>query len=104
MFALRHKESGKLLGFYTSSNDDMEDCGSTSTRLELNPIFDNVWVVTKRSIAEKATDVNVDWYNAEFDTPQNEYVGQLEVVELVLSDQLKSMQARIYDDECGVPT
>lgn len=86
LFALRHVETGRLMFFDVDSNgDDAEFCGSTRTSLSL-PYRDdadgNVWVTTSRAVADKAAETNTPWYNADLSSPENEYVGLLEVAEL----------------------
>jgi hypothetical protein len=82
MFALLDKETGRCVGFRVSSNADGEYCTSEEYILEDSKYSDNIWVVTDRKIAEKAAISTAEWYNAGFNTPRNEYIGQLEVVEL----------------------
>ena len=80
MFALRKKGTDKLMGFSSTNNDDSNFCSEVS--YYISTYNQNVWVVYDRSIAEKAAITNTPWYNADYETPQNEFVGQLEVVEL----------------------
>jgi len=78
-YALRHKKENRLMGFYTSSNSDGDFC----TDVEFCLCFgENVWVTTDKIQAEYVANTNTKWYNAGFDSPGNEYVGELEVVEL----------------------
>jgi hypothetical protein len=83
MFALRSKKTGQLITFYSSANEG-DFCVSVHFELVDSKYPDNVWVVTSREVAEKAAITNTEWYNASFDTPENRYVGDLEVVELVV--------------------
>jgi len=41
-----------------------------------------MWVVKDRRIAENAANNTSEWYNADFETPVNEWAGEWEVVEL----------------------
>lgn len=80
LFALRNKEAGKLARFSTHSNAPAEFCCDVA--YELVDWGDQVWVTTSREIAEKAANRSEEWYNAGFETPENRFVGKLEVVEL----------------------
>ena len=84
MHGLRHKETGNLCGFDVSSNYgadfavDVAFCLSKFSN-------ENVWLVPSREMAEKAAVTNTNWYNAGYNTPENPYVGELEVVEVTLA-------------------
>lgn len=79
MFALMHKNTKTLMGFYTSSSEG-DLCSETITRLKLNS--DNIWVVKDGQTAEFTAKTDTEQYNADFQTPCNRYVGELAVVEL----------------------
>lgn len=83
MFALKNKETGEFVGFTTFSTE-----GDFCTDVVFNLRFNagNIWVVSKRKIAETAVVTDAPWYNADFETPTNEYVGLLEVVELITKE------------------
>ena len=81
MFALKYKDTGKLVGFYATSLDGEI---SPDVIYRLSHSGDNFWVTTSRAVAEKAAVTDTEMYNADFDTPINPYIGKLEVVELVL--------------------
>lgn len=91
-YAIRHKPSGKLLGFSTVSNDGGEFCEAVSYSLELNA--DNTWVTYRRDVAERvAKNGPTPWYNASFDSPEysDRLIGELEVVEVGLVDERKQV-------------
>lgn len=71
---------GQFVGFSTRDNGDAEFCVSVS--YAFSEWADQIWVTTSRDVAEKAAATNTEWYNAGFDSPENEYVGALKVVEL----------------------
>lgn len=81
MFALRFKKgtpyAGQLVSVYARS--DYED---SNVEYMLSSPGASIWVVHNRDHAERAAVTNAEWYNASYTTPSNEYVGQLEVVEL----------------------
>lgn len=82
MFALRFKDTKEFVGFTASSNSDAIFACSVCFELERSSSSDNVWVTTERAAAEFTANHSVEWYNANFNTPMNGFVGQLEVVEL----------------------
>lgn len=81
MFALRLKKTGELMGFYASSNGDAEFATDVVYRLTPNS-FNNVWIVKNRNLAVEANKNSAEYYNADYETPHNDYVGECEVVEL----------------------
>lgn len=85
MYALRNKTTGKLMGFSVSSNHDEHFCSDMSYNLQTG--YGNIWVVNDRKVAETAAVTDTAWYGADFNTPSNDYVGELEVVELVVNLQ-----------------
>lgn len=84
MFALRFKDTKELVGFTASSNGGAVFACEVCFELGRSTFSDNVWVTTERAAAEFVADHSVEWYNANFNTPMNEFVGQLEVVELMV--------------------
>lgn len=83
MFALRHKKTGKLMSVYASSNEGSDCC--VSVRYSFT-IGGSPWVVNNRSTAETAMNTSEAWYNADYESPQNRYIGQLEIVELTVKE------------------
>ena len=75
------KLNGLPLGFSSSSNEDGEFCCAVA--YSLDKYSDNVWLVKKREHAENAMETNTRWYNANYETPENDYIGKnLEVFEV----------------------
>ena len=85
MYALKHVKTGKLMGFYATSNGGEGFCSSVT--FELDRYSDNLWVTDSKDVAERLTTTNTDWYNAGFKNPINDYVGELLVVEFVEKSQ-----------------
>lgn len=83
MFALRHAKKGVLMGVSTLSNEETITVISAVHSLSLNE--DNVWVVADRDVAEAAAQTDTPWFNAGYRTPENKFVGALEVVELAFA-------------------
>ena len=77
------KMNGVPMGFYTEVNDGDFSC---DIEYSLEPRSENIWLVPNRERAEKAMVTNTIWYNADYDSPRNEYVGKnLEVFEVEIS-------------------
>jgi len=79
-YALLHKKSNTLVGFYTTSNS-----GEFCTDVEYNLVYDeeNIWVVDSFEKAEYVRNNSTDWYNANYNTPQHSYhSNELSVVKL----------------------
>ena len=77
-YALRHKKSGKLLGFYIE-------------RLDYNDAYyldyaeDIKWFAMSPEHAEWVRQNNTAWYNSKYETPCNSYCeDELEVVKLTI--------------------
>jgi len=85
LYALMHKDTKKLVGFYSTPNgDDAEFCNeSTVTLYELS---DEIWVTTNKEVAERVSTNTVPWYNSDYNSPKNPYVGKLQVVEYILKE------------------
>ena len=82
IYALKHKDSEKLMTFCYFSNEGTDYCDSVSFELNVAHGFGPVWAVFDRKVAENAANHSSEWYNAGYETPRNDYVGMLEVVEL----------------------
>lgn len=82
MFALRHIPTGQLMGFSWRNNG--EEVEGTDVSFTLVKGNDNVWCVKHRYEAEAAATNSQEWYNALYETPSNDFIGLLEVVELVI--------------------
>ena len=85
MYALRHRYTKDIMRFSQQSNEDATECVSVSFSLEMNE-YDPIWVVADEMVADRAARGHNEWYNAEFETPQNHWAGDLEVVELVVKE------------------
>lgn len=80
---------GQLVRWTSASNDGAEYAVSTRFELSYDASTDQtaepVWVVFDRETAEKVAVTHTEWFNAGYSTPENPYVGLLEVVELEVS-------------------
>ncbi len=65
--------NSKILGFATSENSGGE-CVSVSYELDDNS--GNMWLVDTPEHAEWVRQNTTPWYNAEYDSPKNSYVGK----------------------------
>lgn len=84
MYALRHKETGKLLRVSVTSAPGDFDQGYEAD-LCLSELFP-VWVVSSVSQAYDVAESTTDWFNASMDRPMNDYVGKVEVVKLNIQE------------------
>ena len=75
---------GELMGYFTSSGNS-EMGMSEDVEYELDNITENVWLVQREEVAEKAAITSAKWYNADYDTPINRFIGKLKVVKVELS-------------------
>ena len=73
---------GQFVGFSSSDNHNAEF--SVSVSYSLSEWSDAIWVTTSKEVAERVAASSSEWYNADFDAPENKYVGALKVVELVV--------------------
>ena len=81
MYALLHKETMELMGYRIQSNDGAHFCNDY--RVILCTWSDSqTWVTHDLEIARKAAVTDTPWYNSDMDTPENEFIGELEVVRL----------------------
>lgn len=75
------KINGELIGFDSSANEDNGECvGVTFTLCKYT--HENIWLVSNKDKAIKASVYSTEWYNACYESPQNPYVGQCEVFEV----------------------
>lgn len=81
LYALKLKGTDKLLGFESSTNEG-DFC--VDITYELCEYSEKIWVVQSKEIAERVSKTTQKHYNADFQSPINKYIGQLEVVELTV--------------------
>jgi len=73
--------SNRLLGFSTMSNPEDGECIGVMFTLDL--YSDNIWLVSKQEIAERARTTNTSWYNAGYNSPENTFNSKdLKVVQV----------------------
>jgi len=82
MFALRDRETKKLVGFYYTVDADYRD-NTAETTFTLSFDDDNVWVTAVREYADNVVNKSYAYYGS-YNYPCNPYNGRLEVVELTL--------------------
>ncbi len=80
-FALRFKKSQELVRCTSRANDG-DCCVSIAYQLATHG---QLWLANSRAHAESVAKSDTEWYNQDYDTPGNDYVGQLEVVELEIT-------------------
>jgi len=73
----------ELMGFMVTRPYD-NGCGP-DVEYELDNITENVWLVQREKVAEKAAITSSKWYNADYESPINRFVGKLKVVKVELN-------------------
>ena len=82
MFALRFKDTKKMVGFYYTADADYRDNSAEITfTLHDSSLECNVWVTTSKETAQEVAD-GVYQYFGNYNNPYNPFLGKLEVVEL----------------------
>lgn len=95
--ALKHKKSGKLVGYCTSSNRDGEFCCDTQYILEIND--DNIWYVDSKEHAEWVRHNSTEWFNAGYDTPTHYFKSsELIVVEAIITTKDIEVEIPSYEE------
>jgi len=82
-YGLRYKKKGILLKVQATSNEGRTECVSISHSL-VDWTENPAWLVDSPEHAEFVRQYDTPWYNAEYDTPINNYdANELEVVKVV---------------------
>ena len=84
LYALKLKGTDKLLGFDVESNNDADFCVSMS--YELSEYSDRIWTTSTVENAIAVANSTAEYYNADYDSPINKYIGQIEIVELSINN------------------
>jgi hypothetical protein len=93
-YGLRDKKTGKLMGFYTRANP--EDCEGVSVTYNLSKNGETAWLVGTPEHAEYVRLNSTEWYNAGYETPENEYdPNELEVVKVEQTIEVNPVEVKI---------
>ena len=93
-FGLWHKKEKKLLKFSVSSTEGADFCGETATKLDL--FGDKDWLVDSSINAEYVRNFSTRWYNADYETPTNNFdSNELIVVEVRVETEIKSLDIKV---------
>ena len=94
-FGLRHKETGKIVTYYTDSNGDADGC-ATQYILDKSSDDQELWFVDIAENAEWVRLNSTEWYNAGHDTPTH-YLkpDELEVVEINITIKAEPVDVTI---------
>ena len=89
-YALRHKETGKLMRLHVVSNpEDAYACNDTHVSLvpsnSYNEFADALFTAETYEDAERVSNHSDGWYNTTVRNPENDYVGELEVVKFTMT-------------------
>lgn len=87
LYALKLKGTDKLLGFDVESNNDADFCVSMSYKL--SEYSDRIWTTSSKANAIAVANSTSEYYNADYDSPINKYIGRIEVVELTICNLIK---------------
>ena len=89
-FALRHKETGKIMRLEVVCNPaDSYACNDTHVTLVLSDYLGEyelaLFIAETYEDAERVANHSEDWRNATVINPENDYVGELEVVKFTMT-------------------
>lgn len=89
-FALRHKETGALMRLHVVSNPaDAYACNDTHVTLVLSDSLNEyelaLFTAETHEDAERVANHSEKWYNTTVRNPENDYVGELEVVKFTMT-------------------
>jgi len=93
-YGLRETKTGKVLGYYTTSNSDGDFCIDTAYTLCSSE--DNMWLVNSRFLAAYVRKNSTAWYNAGYDTPMHDYnPKELEVVKVKQEIEIHKVRVQL---------
>ena len=93
-YGLWHKKEKKVLGFYTRSNKGADFCGDTTHELCLSN--EKMWLVDNPYQAEYVRNFSTPWYNAGYETPENEFEPEeMEVVKVEITTDITPEQVTV---------
>lgn len=96
MYCLKHKASGELIGYYTSSNNPGDDCVDVQYVLTEGVTDGRLWYVDDKYQAEYVRNFSTSWYNAGHDTPTHDFdADELEVVEVEITQKVTPVEVSI---------
>lgn len=104
-YALKHKKKNKLVGYYTSSNDDGDFCCETQYILDINE--DNMWYTDTPEHAEWVRNNSTPWYNANYNTPSHFLkANDLVVVKIETTTDMEEVEVKLptYEEWARVKT
>lgn len=88
LYALKLKGTGKLLGFDVESNNGADFCVSMS--YELCEYSHRIWTTSSEANAIAVANSTSEYYNADYDSLINKYIGRIEVVALTIGNLIKN--------------
>lgn len=96
MYCLRHKISGELIGYFTSSNADGSFCVDVQYILTEGAENNKLWSVKDKYQAEYVRKFSTEWYNAGYDSPTHYFKpDDLEVVEVEIIQKVTPVKVSI---------
>ncbi len=102
-------KDGKLLSFYSNSNQGSDCCNERSYSLtessnSEDKLFDmnNYWLVDDEITAEYVRNHSTEWYNADYETPINQFIDEKERI-IVMKVEVE-MEIDIEPVSISLPT
>jgi hypothetical protein len=93
---LKHKKSGKLLGYSVTANDGADFCIDISHTLHHAHGNDRLWCAHSLEHAEYVRQHTTPWYNATYETPEHYYApDELAVVEVKIETTEKEIEVTL---------
>jgi len=93
-YGLREMKTGKVLGYYTTSNSDGDFCVDTAYTLCSSE--DNMWLVDSRFLAGYVRKNSTPWCNADYDTPMHGFKPEeLEVIKVKQDIEIHKVRVRL---------
>jgi hypothetical protein len=93
-YALRHKNTGDILGYSVLSNDEADFCVDAS--YTLHHTSNKKWYVDEPEHAEYVRRYSTEWYNADYNTPNHDFrAEELSVVKVVIETEEEELEVEI---------
>lgn len=93
-YALKHKKTNTLLGYYSTSNEGGDFCGDTSYTLCTSG--DRTWYADNPIQAEYVRNNSTKWYNAGYETPSHNFkANELAVVKVEITTDMEEIKIKL---------
>jgi len=93
-YGLRNKKTGKLLKYSSESNQGRDFC--TDVTYELCEWGTNDWLIDSKLTAAYVRENTTEWYNAGYDTPQNDFDKEdLQLVKVTITTEEEDLNVEL---------